>query len=46
MINTANSIEQLRKILIHYPEFRKEIEPLAIQKKNFLENPVVEKIKY
>ncbi|WP_321289377.1 AAA family ATPase [uncultured Sunxiuqinia sp.] len=45
MIDQAATVEQLRSILLRYQNFRKEIEPLTIEKKIQLENPVVETIK-
>lgn len=44
MINQAASVDELRNILRQYPEFRSTIEPLAVQRKNSLENPIVENI--
>jgi len=44
MIDAATSVDQLRDILKKYPEYRNQIEPLAIQRKNFLDNPVVEQV--
>ena len=44
MINDAINVEQLREILRSYPDFRSQIEPLAIQRKNYLDNPIVEKV--
>jgi hypothetical protein len=40
----ASTVEELRNILRQYPDYRSAIEPLAIQKKNILENPIVERI--
>jgi hypothetical protein len=42
-IKTADSVEMLRMIILQYPEYRKELEPLAIHRKNQLstiQNPV------
>ncbi len=44
MINEASSVEQLREILLEFPDYRKQIEQHAINRKNDLENPVVEKV--
>lgn len=44
MINQAATVDDLRNILRQYPEFRPAIEPLAVQRKNSLENPIVENI--
>jgi hypothetical protein len=45
LIKAATTIEQLREILKQYPEYRNQIEPLAIQRRNALDNPVVENVK-
>lgn len=45
LIKTASTIEQLREILKNYPEYRSQIEPLAIQRRNALDNPIVENVK-
>lgn len=42
MIEKADTVEQLREIMRHYPEYRNQIEPLAIERKNQLDSPVVE----
>lgn len=42
MIEKADSVEQLREIMRHYPEYRTQIEPCAIERKNQLDSPVVE----
>ncbi len=42
-IKIAESVEMLRRIILQYPEYRKELEPLAIHRKNQLstiQNPV------
>jgi hypothetical protein len=44
MISLAATVDELRNILRQYPEFRTSIEPLAVQRKNSLENPIVENI--
>ena len=44
LISTAGSVEELRNILRQYPDYRTTIEPLAVQRKNALENPIVERI--
>ncbi|WP_319231154.1 AAA family ATPase [Draconibacterium orientale] len=44
MIKEATTVEKLREILRNYPEFRTQIEPLAIERKNELNNPVVEQV--
>jgi hypothetical protein len=44
LINTATTVEQLRDILRHYPEYRSQIEPLAIQRKKILDSPIVEQV--
>jgi hypothetical protein len=44
MINQASTVEELRNIIRQYPDYRTAIEPLAIQRKNILENPIVERI--
>lgn len=44
MINQAVTVDELRNILRQYPEFRATIEPLAVQRKDSLENPIVENI--
>jgi hypothetical protein len=45
MIDSATSVEQLREILKQYPDYRSQIEQHAIQRKNNLENPIVEQVK-
>lgn len=42
MTKEATTVEKLREILRNYPEYRAQIEPLAIERKNALNNPVVE----
>jgi len=44
LINQANSVEELRNILMQYSEYRSTIEPLAVQRKSRLENPIVEHV--
>ncbi len=44
-ISNATSIEQLRKIIIDYPEFRDAIEPFAIKRKEELSINVINPIK-
>jgi hypothetical protein len=44
MIDEATTIEQLRDILKRYPEYRGDIEPLAIQRKSILDDPIVEQV--
>lgn len=44
MVNNAKSVDQLRELLVQYPEFRKDIESLTVERKNSLENPIVERI--
>jgi len=44
MVKVAISVEKLREILRHYPEYRNQIEPVAIERKNQLDNPVVEQV--
>ena len=41
-IAKAQTVDDLRDILKQYPEYRKQIEPVAIEKKNELDSPVVE----
>lgn len=43
-IKTAASVEELRGILKQYPDYRSQIEPFAIQRKNNLDNPIVEQV--
>lgn len=38
-IKTAKTLEVLREILRNYPEYRSDIEPLAVQRKEELANP-------
>lgn len=40
----ASTVDELRIILRQYPDYRSTIEPLAVQRKNSLENPIVEHI--
>jgi hypothetical protein len=40
----ATTVEELRNILRQYPDYRTTIEPLAVQRKNILDNPIVERI--
>ena len=44
LINQAISVDELRNILKQYPEYRSTIEPLAIQRRSKLENPIVERV--
>ena len=44
-IQAAVSVVELRDILTNYPEFRKEIEPLAIKKKEDLHAVIINKTK-
>lgn len=44
-IHNATSIDDLRKIMIDYPQFRDTIEPLAIKRKEELEKQVIHPIK-
>jgi len=44
MVNQAATIEELRNIIRQYPDYRTTIEPLAVQRKNVLDNPIVERI--
>ena len=44
MIKEATTVEKLREILRNYPEYRNQLEPLAIERKNELNNPVVEQV--
>ena len=44
-IQIAESVVELREILTRYPEFRKEIEPLAIKRKEVLNAEVINKTK-
>ena len=44
MINQAISVEELRNILKQFPDYRTTLEPLAIQVKNRLENPIAENV--
>jgi hypothetical protein len=44
MINAAITVEQLRDILKNYPDYRIQTEPLAIERKNVLDNPIVEHV--
>ena len=44
LINQANTVDELRNILKQYPEYRSTIEPLAIQRRTQLENPIVERV--
>jgi hypothetical protein len=43
-VNHAITVDELRNIIRQYPEYRQSIEPLAIQRKAFLENPIVEQV--
>ncbi|MGQ8336288.1 AAA family ATPase [Sunxiuqinia sp. A32] len=45
MINQSHSVDELRQILIQYPDYRQDIEPQTIQRKQVIENPIVEKAK-
>lgn len=40
-IRHATSVDQLRSILRTYPEFRTQLEPLCIRRKEEIENPIV-----
>lgn len=42
LIKAAGSVEELRNILRKYPDYRSSIESLAIERKDSLENPIVE----
>jgi len=44
MINQTSTVEELRNIIRQYPDYRTTIEPLAVQRKNALDNPIVERI--
>jgi len=44
LINAATTVEQLRDILKRYPDYRSQVEPLAIQRKKVLDNPIVEQV--
>lgn len=44
MVNLASTVEELRNIIRQYPDYRTTIEPLAVQRKNALDNPIVERI--
>jgi len=44
MVNLASTVEELRNIIRQYPDYRTTIEPLAVQRKNTLDNPIVERI--
>ena len=44
MVNQAATVEDLRNIIRQYPDYRSTIEPLAVQRKNILDNPIVERI--
>ena len=44
LVNQASTVEELRNILRQYPDYRSTIEPLAVQRKMTLENPIVEHI--
>jgi len=44
MVNQASTVEDLRNIIRQYPDYRTTIEPLAVQRKNVLDNPIVERI--
>jgi len=44
MVNQATSVDDLRNIIMQYPDFRSTIEPLAVQRKLKLENPIVEHV--
>lgn len=44
MIDAATTVDQLRDILRRYPDYRSQIESLAIQRKNVLDNPIVEQV--
>lgn len=45
-IQRATTIDQLRNIIRQYPEHRTTIEPLAIERKNSLDNPIVEHVNH
>ncbi|MBP7562996.1 MAG: AAA family ATPase [Candidatus Cloacimonetes bacterium] len=40
-IKSAENVESLREILRNYPEYRKEVEPMAIERKNQIINSTV-----
>jgi len=44
MVNQASTVEELRNIIRQYPDYRTTIEPFAVQRKNTLDNPIVERI--
>lgn len=44
MVDQASTVEELRNIIRQYPDYRTTIEPLAVQRKNTLDNPIVERI--
>jgi hypothetical protein len=44
-ITTAENIEDLRKILLNYPEFRNVLEPLAIARKEELSTKIIQPLK-
>ena len=44
MVNQASTVEELRNIIRQYPDYRSTIEPLAVHRKNALDNPIVERI--
>jgi len=41
LVNEATSIDQLRDIIRQYPDFRTQIEPLAIQRKEHIEKQIL-----
>ncbi|MEI7829685.1 MAG: AAA family ATPase [Prolixibacteraceae bacterium] len=44
IINQASSVDELRNLIRQYPDYRSTIEPLAVQRKLKLENPIVEQV--
>lgn len=44
LISQATTVEELRNILKQYPDNRSTLEPIAIQRKNRLENPIAEQV--
>ena len=46
MIGKATTVDQLREIIRQFPEFRTQIEPLAINRKNQIISPIAENINH
>jgi hypothetical protein len=44
LVNQATSVDELRNIIRQYPDYRSTIEPLAVLRKQKLENPIVEQV--